>query len=84
MKLHLFAEWFGYALGLLAIIAFALAVVAAASGYAGWAVVAAVTFMVAVAVGLAVVAGTVRHDHRQRRHTPRFPLPGGRAWPVKP
>ncbi|WP_137873670.1 hypothetical protein [Rhodococcus sp. Q] len=84
MKLHLFAEWIGYTLGLLAVIAFALAIVAAASGFAGWAVVAAVTFMIAVTLALALVGGTVRHDHRQRRHTPRFPLPGGTAWPVKP
>jgi hypothetical protein len=84
MKLHLFAEWSGYALGLIAVIAFALAVVAAASGFTGWAVVAAVTFMVAVAGGLALIGGTIRHDMKQRRHTPRFPLPGGTAWPVKP
>jgi hypothetical protein len=84
MKLHLFAEWIGYALGLLAVIAFALAVVAAASGFGGWAVVAAVTFMIAVTLALALVGGTVWHDLRQRRHTPRFPLPGGTAWPVKP
>lgn len=84
MKLHLFTEWFGYALGLVAVIAFALAVVAAASGFTGWAVIAAVTFMVAVASGLALVTGAVHHDHKQRRHAPRFPLPGGTAWPVKP
>lgn len=83
MKLHLFTEWAGYALGLIALITLALAVVAAASGYAGWAVVAAVAFMIALALGLGLVGGTVRHDHRQRRHTPRFPVPGGTAWPVK-
>ncbi|MGW0045399.1 hypothetical protein [Rhodococcus sp. NPDC003348] len=83
MKLHLFAEWVGYALGLIAVISLAMAVVAAASGFTGWAVVAAVVFMVSIAAGLGLVGGTVHHDHRQRRHAPRFPLPGGTAWPVK-
>lgn len=83
MKLHLFAEWFGYSLGLIAVITFAMAVVAAASGFGGWALAAGVVCLVSIAAGLSIVSGTVHHDHRQRRHTPRFPLPGGIAWPVK-
>lgn len=83
MKMHLFAEWFGYALGLIAVITFALAVVALASGFGGWALVAGIVCVVSVGLGLGIVTETVHHDHKQRRHAPRFPLPGGTAWPVR-
>ncbi|MFF0817288.1 hypothetical protein ACFYVR_19325 [Rhodococcus sp. NPDC003318] len=81
MKLHLFSEWSGYVLGLAAVITFALAVVAMASGFEGWALVAGIACLASLAVGLSVVGGALHHDHKQRRHEPRFPLPGGLAWP---
>lgn len=81
MKLHLFSEWTGYALGLVAVITFAFTVVAMASGYEGWALVSGIACLVSVALGLSLVTGAVHHDHKQRRHEPRFPLPGGLAWP---
>ncbi|MFD4180991.1 hypothetical protein [Rhodococcus sp. NPDC058514] len=82
-KLSLFSEWVGYALGLVALLTFALTVVAAASGFTGWAIVAGLVCVACLLIGSSIVSSAVRHDHKVHQHTPRFPLPGGERWPVR-
>ncbi|MFC9787418.1 hypothetical protein [Rhodococcus sp. NPDC127528] len=81
-KLSLFSEWVGYALGLVALLTFALTLLAAASGFVGWAIVSAAICVASLLIGSSIISGAVRHDRRVHQHTPRFPLPGGDAWRV--
>lgn len=72
MKLNLFAAWFGYALILVSVISLALFLVAAGSGYGGWAVVAGSVGVVAAAAAMATIGGTAHHDHKVHRETPNL------------
>ncbi|MFC7449413.1 hypothetical protein [Rhodococcus daqingensis] len=82
-KLSLFSEWVGYALGLVALLTFALTLLAHASGFTGWAIVAGLVCVACLLIGSSIVSSAVRHDRRVHQHTPRFPLPGGDRWPVR-
>ncbi|MFC4605228.1 hypothetical protein [Rhodococcus kronopolitis] len=73
MKLNIFATWTGFMLGLLAVATLGLFLVAAGSGYGGFAVIAGVTCLVAIASAVGVVGGTIHHDHKLNLQTPHFP-----------
>ena len=47
--------------------------VAAGSGHPGWAIVAGSALLLVVTTAVAVVGGTVHHDHKLGRDTPHFP-----------
>lgn len=72
MKLNLFVAWMGYGLALLAIISLALFLVAAGSGHTGPAVVAGVGTVVAVGLAMAMIGGTIHHDHKAHEVTPKL------------
>ncbi|NGP09119.1 hypothetical protein G6038_27325 [Rhodococcus sp. 14C212] len=72
MKLNLFVAWTGYMLALLSIVSLAAFLFAAGSGNGGWALVAGVVCVVAVATAIAMIGSTVHHDHRLHRETPHL------------
>lgn len=72
MKLNTFAGWAGYGLALAAFASLAGFLVAAGTGYLGWAIVAGSICVVAIALAAAIVGGTVHHDHRVHQDTPHI------------
>lgn len=72
MKLNLFAAWVSFALALLSVVSLGAFLVAAGSGYGGWAVIAGSLCVVGVAGAMALMGGTVRHDHKVHRETPHI------------
>ncbi|MEV0947992.1 hypothetical protein [Rhodococcus sp. NPDC049939] len=72
MKLNLFAAWVSFALVLMSVAALGLFLVAAGSGFGGWAVIAGSVCVVGVAAAMALYGGTVRHDHRLHQETPHI------------
>ncbi|MCX5041836.1 hypothetical protein OG921_01340 [Aldersonia sp. NBC_00410] len=72
MSLNIFAGWAGYLLALVAVISLAGFLVAAGYGFTGWAVISGICFVGAVLLGVAIVGGTVRHDHRLHQDTPHM------------
>lgn len=76
MKLNLVTSWVAYALGLVAVALIAMFVVAIASGFEGWALIAGFVCIGLIGLGLGFVAGVVRHDRHLHRELPKFVLPG--------
>jgi hypothetical protein len=72
MSLNIFAGWAGYLLALVAVVSLAGFLVAAGYGFTGWAVIAGICFVGAALLGVAIVGGTVRHDHRLHQDTPHM------------
>ncbi|NLV79332.1 MAG: hypothetical protein GXY65_08325 [Rhodococcus sp.] len=72
MKLNLFVAWSGYALALVAVLTIALALVAAGTGYGGHALTSGIVAAVAVILGILMVAGASRRDHRHHMETPHL------------
>lgn len=72
MSLNIFAGWAGYLLALVAIVSLAGFLVAAGYGFTGWAIISGIVFVGAAALGVAIVGGTVRHDHRLHQDTPHM------------
>ena len=70
MSLNIYAGWTGYALILVAFASLAAFLVAAATGFMGWAIIAGAVCVVAITCAAAVVGGAVRHDHRRHHETP--------------
>lgn len=72
MKLNLFAAWFGFGMILVAVVSLGSFLVAAGSGHGGWAIIAGSVGVVAVALAMATIGGTVRHDHKTHQETPHL------------
>lgn len=72
MKLNLFAAWVGYFLILVAVVSLGSFLVAAGSGNGGWAVIAGSVCVVSVAIVMALIGGTVHHDHQMHRESPHI------------
>lgn len=72
MKLNLFVSWLGYGLILVAVISLGMFLVAAGSGYGGWAVIAGSVGVVAAATAMATVGGAAYHDRKLHRETPHL------------
>ncbi|WP_137725187.1 hypothetical protein [Prescottella subtropica] len=72
MTLNDFAGWAGYALALTGITMAGLFLVAAAGGFAGWAVLAGLASLTAFASSAAIFGGVTRHDHRMNHSTPHM------------
>lgn len=75
MKLNLVTSWIAYAIGLIAVALLAMCLVAIASDFDGWALIAGFTCMGLIGVGLGFIAGVVHHDRHLHRASPSFPLP---------
>ncbi|MFD4292223.1 hypothetical protein ACFWPA_06690 [Rhodococcus sp. NPDC058505] len=73
MSLNIVAGWVGFACALLAVISMGTFLVAAGSGYGGWAALAGGVFLLTVATAVTVVGGTVRHDRKLGLDVPHFP-----------
>lgn len=76
MRLNLFTGWLAYFLGLCAIALVGIFLVAAASGFDGWALIAGFVCVGLIGVDIGFVSGVVHHDRRVHRELPKFPLPG--------
>lgn len=72
MKLNTFVAWAGYTLALLAIASLALFLLAAGYGHAGPAIVAGIGTVVAAGLAMAMIGGTIHHDHKVHQVTPRL------------
>ncbi|WP_068277535.1 hypothetical protein [Aldersonia kunmingensis] len=72
MSLNIFAGWAGYVLALIAVVSAGSFLVAAGYGFTGWALIAALIFVGAVALAVGIVGGTVHHDHKLHRETPHM------------
>ncbi|MBH0123027.1 hypothetical protein ACWDUD_29225 [Rhodococcus sp. NPDC003382] len=72
MKLNLFVAWAGYTLGLLAIACLALFLLAAGYGHTGPAIVAGISTLVVAGIAMAMIGGTIHHDHKVHRVTPKL------------
>ncbi|MDV2474526.1 hypothetical protein ACFWDA_09145 [Rhodococcus zopfii] len=72
MKLNLFVAWAGYTLGLLAVASLALFLLAAGYGQTGPAIVAGIGTVVAAGLAMAMIGGTIRHDHKVHQVTPKL------------
>ena len=70
MKLNLFSAWATFALVLVSIVALAGFLVAAGSGFGGWAVLTGVICLGSVAAAAVLLGTTRHHDHRLHRPTP--------------
>ena len=72
MMLNRFAAWTGLLSTFLAFAALPMALFAAGTGHAGWAMVAAAALLSCVGFGVGVVAAVVHYDHRHHRSTPHL------------
>lgn len=72
MKLNLFAAWASYFLVLVTVVCLGGFLVAAGSGYGGWALIAGVAGVACVGLAVALYGGTVRHDHKVHRESPHL------------
>ncbi|TJZ79450.1 hypothetical protein FCG67_07400 [Rhodococcus oryzae] len=73
MSLNIFAGWVGFGCVLLTALTLGMFLVAAGSGHPGWAIVAGSALVVVITTAVAVVGGTIHHDHKLGRDTPHFP-----------
>jgi hypothetical protein len=66
------AAFTGLLCALVGFAALALGLVAAGSGHAGWAMVAAAVLLSSLGIGIGFVATVVHYDHRHHYRTPRL------------
>jgi hypothetical protein len=72
MMLNGLAAWTGLLSALVGFAALALGLVAAGSGHAGWAMVAAAVLLGSFGIGAGFVATVVHYDHRHHNRTPHL------------
>ncbi|QBJ95777.1 hypothetical protein ERC79_07230 [Rhodococcus sp. ABRD24] len=72
MTLNDFAGWAGYGLALLGIATLGLFLVAAGSGFGGWALIAGLASLVLLAGSAGIFGGVTHHDHKVHHSTPHM------------
>ena len=72
MKLNIFAGWVGYLAVLGSFFSLAGGLVAAGTGHTQLAIIAAISFVIFVGVGISVVGSTIHYDHKMHRDIPHL------------
>jgi hypothetical protein len=73
MSLNIVAGWVAFGCVLLTAVTLGMFLVAAGSGYSGWAALAGSACVLAILTAIVVVGATVRHDRKANKEMLHFP-----------